>query len=579
MAYRYYQQQLQNLRELGKEFSRAHPAVAPFLGGESRDPDVERLLEGVAFLTGLVSERIDDEYPELIHSLTSIVFPHHLCPIPSLSIVAFAPKASLMEPIRVLRGTFLDSRPVDGEPCRFRTCFDIEVHPLRLVHSEHRQRGAAASTLVLDFELLNTDLGQWQPQQFLLYLGGPFNAAAQLFFHLTRNLREIVLVANDGGAPLLLPPGKLRPFGLNEESGLFPYPRRVFPGFRRLQEYLSLPHKHLFLQLDGWEQWQQRGNSNRFQIRFELGNLTENHALPPLQEDSFILGATPVVNLFALEAEPVPLDISRPRVRINPSQRKPHNFSVYSIDRVVGFTRGTVQQRTYRPIDDCAETDHEVPVYQVIRRISPVHGQVETFLDFSYPGASVLQTDETLAVDLTCTNGRLPEQLLLGDICRETANSPGLLTFQNITAPTLQIDPPIAQGNLWKLVAHLSLNLTSLGTIEGLRSLLDTYLTMHERDRQKVAAMRKRIEGLEEMSVEPLDRVVQGIMLRGQQITVRVRRSNFSNVGDLCLFGSVLDIFLSEYSGLNCFTELVMLDIDSGEEFRWPTRLGNRPLL
>jgi type VI secretion system protein ImpG len=81
------------------------------------------------------------------------------------------------------------------------------------------------------------------------------------------------------------------------------------------------------------------------------------------------------------------------------------------------------------------------------------------------------------------------------------------------------------------------------------------------------------------MVIEPLDRVIRGIMLRGQQITIKLRRSNFSNVGDLCLFGSVLDLFLSEYSGLNCFTELVLFDIDSGEEFRWPPRLGNRALI
>jgi len=579
LANRYYQQQLQNLRELAKEFSRTHPAVAPFLGGESRDPDVERLLEGVAFLTALVSERIDDEFPELIHSLTSIIFPHHLCPIPALSIVKFTPKPSLMESMRVARGTYLDSRPIEGEPCRFQTCFDLEVHPLRIVRSEHRQRSSTSSTLELEFELLNIDLSQWQPKQFLLYLGGSLNNASQLLFHLTHNLREITLIPKNGGTPALLPSRMLQPFGLTENSALFPYPRRVFTGFQRLQEYLALPQKNLFLQLGGWEKWQQRGEGNRFQVNFELGGLTEDHPLPPLQDDSFILGATPVVNLFSLDAEPVPLDLSTPRVRINPSQRKPNNFSVYSIDRVVGFTRGTVQQRTYRPIDNFAELEQEVPVYQIIRRISPVHGQVETFLDFSYPGNALLQTDETLAVDLTCTNGRLPEQLLLGDINRETSNSPGLLSFQNITSPTLQIDPPIGQGTLWKLISHLSLNLTSLGTIEGLRSLLENYLNMHERDNQKVTAMRKRLEGLEEMAIQPLDRVVRGIMLRGQQITLKVRRSNFSNVGDMCLFGSVLDLFLSEYSGLNCFTELVLLDIDSGEEFRWPARLGNKSLI
>ena len=53
MFNRYFQQELANLKDLGGEFAKAHPALAPMLSGSSADPDVERLLEGVAFLTAL----------------------------------------------------------------------------------------------------------------------------------------------------------------------------------------------------------------------------------------------------------------------------------------------------------------------------------------------------------------------------------------------------------------------------------------------------------------------------------------------------------------------------------------------
>ena len=66
MFNRYYQEELQNLRERAREFSAVHPAAAPMLGGQSSDPDVERLLEGVAFLTGLLRRKLDDELPEVI---------------------------------------------------------------------------------------------------------------------------------------------------------------------------------------------------------------------------------------------------------------------------------------------------------------------------------------------------------------------------------------------------------------------------------------------------------------------------------------------------------------------------------
>jgi hypothetical protein len=77
---RYYQQELQNLRELAVEFSRTHPVAAPMLSGPKPDPDVERLLEGVAFLNGLLQQKLDDEFPELVHSLMDVVFPHYMRP-------------------------------------------------------------------------------------------------------------------------------------------------------------------------------------------------------------------------------------------------------------------------------------------------------------------------------------------------------------------------------------------------------------------------------------------------------------------------------------------------------------------
>ena len=38
MFNKYYQQELNALRELGSEFSRAHPALAPMLSGPASDP-------------------------------------------------------------------------------------------------------------------------------------------------------------------------------------------------------------------------------------------------------------------------------------------------------------------------------------------------------------------------------------------------------------------------------------------------------------------------------------------------------------------------------------------------------------
>ena len=139
MFNKYYQQELNALRELGSEFSRAHPALAPMLSGPASDPDVERLLEGVAFLTGLLRQKLDDEFPEIVHSLTNLLWPHYLKPIPSTTMVAFSPKSTLKQSTRIPAGVHLASVPVGGTSCIYRTTFDVEMHPLTLLDASFQQ--------------------------------------------------------------------------------------------------------------------------------------------------------------------------------------------------------------------------------------------------------------------------------------------------------------------------------------------------------------------------------------------------------------------------------------------------------
>jgi type VI secretion system protein ImpG len=85
----YYQSELTALRQLGRRFAERSPALAPFLGQAGRDPDVERLLEGFAFLTGRLRQKLDDELPELSHSLMQLLWPNYMRPLPAFSILQF----------------------------------------------------------------------------------------------------------------------------------------------------------------------------------------------------------------------------------------------------------------------------------------------------------------------------------------------------------------------------------------------------------------------------------------------------------------------------------------------------------
>lgn len=63
LTLRYYEAEMRYLREAGKEFSRAHPDRAAMLNLDktgARDPYVERLFEGFAFLMGRLREKLDE---------------------------------------------------------------------------------------------------------------------------------------------------------------------------------------------------------------------------------------------------------------------------------------------------------------------------------------------------------------------------------------------------------------------------------------------------------------------------------------------------------------------------------------
>ena len=119
MFSRYYQSELTYLRELGKEFAAANPSLAGLFAERGGDPDVERLLEGFAFLASRIRERIDDAVPEVIDAVTQLVVPQLSRPIPACSIVEFQPNYSALRGIhRIERDTELGTVQVRGTQCR-----------------------------------------------------------------------------------------------------------------------------------------------------------------------------------------------------------------------------------------------------------------------------------------------------------------------------------------------------------------------------------------------------------------------------------------------------------------------------
>ena len=170
-------------QKAGEEFARAHPEQAVMLNLDksgARDPYVERLFEGFAFLMGRLREKLDDDLPELTEGLVSLLWPHYLRTIPSMSVVEFTPDwREMKEQMRIVKGFEVNSRPIGekGTCCRYTTTKEITLQPLSLEHARLSTDSDGRSVISLRFNCSHlADWGSIDLSQLPFY----FNADAPL---------------------------------------------------------------------------------------------------------------------------------------------------------------------------------------------------------------------------------------------------------------------------------------------------------------------------------------------------------------------------------------------------------------
>jgi type VI secretion system protein ImpG len=365
--------------------------------------------------------------------------------------------------------------------------------------------------------------------------------------------------------------------GFRETESVLPYPEHSFPGYRILQEYFVLPQKFLFLDINGWEKWTNRGEATEFRIVFELDDLP----MPPpkISNETFLLFATPAINVFSNDADPILLDHHRNEYRVRPSGSNQAHYQVYSVENVSGYRQGSVEAREYDRFEMFQVQSKDRPIYHVSFKKSPIGNIVDALLSFTYPTRGEKPVTETLSIKIICTNGELAERLQVGDISQSTSTSPALLEFRNIRPPTSSVLPPLGKILLWRFLSLYSLNYLSLAQTENIQALLKLYIFPESKDQAATYANTRRVEGIAGVEVESEDRLIKGYLMRGQEIKVKMQSDHFAGDGDLFLFGSMLDHFFASYASINSFTRFKVEELLKGDTYTWPARVGDRPLI
>lgn len=605
----YYNRELSYLRKLGARFAEAYPKIAGRLRlhrDSAEDPHVERVIQAFAFLSARLRLKLDDEFPELAETLLGVLYPHYLAPIPSMGIVQFhldPSQGEVTSGYEIPRGTQVESDPIEGQPCRFRTGYPVTLWPLTVVSARLRNSmvGAPRTALAADAAahiLIRlkcsspvVKLSALKLSSLRFHLAGTGQAIYPLYELIFNHTLGVSLSGDESDArpPVVLDRRSLRPVGMDRDEGLLPYAARSFPGYRLLTEYFAFPEKFLGMEVSGLDR---PGFLTDVGETFDIC-LFLDRAAPELERtitaETFRLGTTPVVNLYSKRAEPVPITHATPEYRIFPDARRPQAHEVHSIDRVTAVSP-LGEHVEYQPFYSLKQRDpgSGAAYWLASRRRDEARafkGDEGTELYLSLVDLNFKPTSPanwTLQIETTCCNRDLPARLPVasGEARLSLPKGGPISRIECLTPFTATRRPALGRGAVWRLLSHLSLNHLSLsGGEEGVESLRAILALYNFADRDETIG---QIEGITGVSTRPMVAPIggrqAGPFVRGVEVQVEFDEDRYAGSG-LFLLASVLERFLGLYVTINSFTRMVASTRKRGEIRRWPPRAGDRVLL
>lgn len=605
----YYEKELAYIRQMGAAFAKEHPKVAGRLGIGTdivEDPHVSRLIESFSYLNARIQHKLDDDFPELSDAILSVVFPHYQRPLPSMSIVQFTPDRDQLEaPYSIPRHTLLETEHFQGENCQFNTVYDVELLPAEIIEASligapfstpgaSRVRGAS-SVLQLKLSTFNSQIPFIESgiKKLRVFLKGQTQYIHPLYQLLMSQCLNVVATHDENNAqPVFLGHQAIKEVGFGSEEGMLPYPAASFMGYRMLTEFFAYPEKFMFFDIEGFAEKLLPSNSNELNlyIYLESSDVELEHNI---SAKNFVLGCTPVINLFEKDADPIKLNHNQLEHHVQADVRRPIGFEIYSIDKVSSIS----------PEGDCTDflplyglnhshngDDSEQAFWLASRRHAKLSNYerdegTDVFVSLVDLGFNPnTPSDKTLLIKAHCSNRDLPEKLpfnLDHPKLQCVEGAPPCEKIRCLTQPTRTIRPPLRDHARWRLISHLNLNHLSLTGRNNAAEALKEILRLYDfRESSVSRALINSIMSVDARAVSaPVPVEGRPTMCKGMEIEITLDSSQLTG-SSAYLFASILDHFFSLYCSINSFSRvLVKQEGREGYLKKCPIRAGEKILL
>lgn len=594
----YYEQELTFIRKMGVEFAKKYPKIAGRLLMEPdkcEDPFTERLIEAFAFISGRIHKKIDDDFPEITESLLSIIYPHYINPIPSMSVVRFEPVKQNIPAAgyKIDKNIMLFSKPVGGTPCQFTTGYPVTIWPVEVVsvglQDLKKPMKDARQVIVIQLKTFNkmsfADLN-WERLRF--FLNGPHQHIYNLYELLFNNVCHVECeYKNKQGLTerISLSPDHIKPVGFGSDEVMLPYSSRSLPAYLLLFEYFCFPEKFLFFDLDGLRALKNADIKDTLDISIYINREAKSNLV--INRDTFCINTTPVMNLFRRIAEPIRVEHRKTSYQVFPDIRRQEATEIYSIDRVIASSVSSpgkeIEFSPFYSLRHSLDEDYNNvrgAYWHTRRQYSGKKGDDGTDVYLSFADLNFEAVDpeaEILTLYTTCTNRDIPAQLPFGDPTGDfdMEVAAPVARINCLIKPTPSLRPSLGGASQWRLISHLSLNYLSIvqGGADALKEILRLY------DFDNSPSTRQQINGIISVQSQHVTKRVGMSFSRGVRVTIEFDEDKFVGAG-LYLFASLLERFLGQYVTINSFSQLSVKTIQRKEVLKeWAPRSGNQVLL
>ncbi len=604
----YYEKELAFIRQMGASFSKEHPKVAGRLGISAdtiEDPHVSRLIEGFAYLNARIQHKLDDDFPELSDAMLSVLFPHYQRPIPSMSIVQFMPDTDQLEDLYPIeRNTLLETEHFQGECCRFTTAYDTELVPANVTDaslvgipfstpgSDSIRGAGGVLKLTLNTYNKSISFNKMELNKLRFYLKGQTQHIHPLYELLMSKCLNVVMTrTDDDTAPIFLGKDAIKSVGFNSNEAMLPYPPASFIGYRILTEFFVFPEKYMFFDIANLAEKipeDMEGEIN-FYFYFESSDVELEHNI---NSETFVLGCSPVINLFEHTADSIKLDHTQSEYQIIPDIRRPIGYEVYSIDKVTASSPEG-DKKEYLPFYGLTHEHHDETnyAYWIANRRHAKLSNYErddgtdvflSLVDLKFNPN--IPNHKTLLLDTTCSNRDLPAKLpynIEHPKLQCVDSAPPCERIRCLTQPSVTVRPPMRNQARWRLISHLNLNHLSLTGRDKATSALKEILRLYDfKDSRVTKALIESIYKVDTRAISaPLTVDGRATMCRGIEVEITLDDSQLTG-SSAYLFAGVLEHFFGLYCSINSFSR-VLIRIKNKEGYlkKCTPRAGEKILL